>query len=310
MARRDADVAAWALRGAWVAMFVAAEPVISRALAPASAPVRLTGLVLAALGWALATVAGWAPHPVTLTALRLLSPAALVTVVAAVVAVSRPDVSPGGGWLGSVLALVSTAAAAGLSLSHPVARRWVNGPAYPNERRFPLRAPGPVLLGAGPVLATTVVGGVVAGPMLLAGTQWLVGGVALALGWTLAWFGAKALHVLSRRWVVFVPAGIVLHDPMALADPVLFHRQSVLSVGLAEQGTGGRDLTQKAMGVALELVLEKPAKITLVRPGNRMGQPAEADRMLFAPSRPGQVLAEATRRRVGTSASTRRANTT
>jgi hypothetical protein len=37
-----------------------------------------------------------------------------------------------------------------------------------------------------------------------------------------------ALHGLSRRWGVLVPAGFVIVDPLTLSDPVLFLRERIL----------------------------------------------------------------------------------
>ena len=51
--------------------------------------------------------------------------------------------------------------------------------------------------------------GVVTGPQLLADRQWLIGGVAVAVGAAVGAVGARQLHLLSRRWLVFVPAGVV-----------------------------------------------------------------------------------------------------
>ena len=61
--------------------------------------------------------------------------------------------------------------------------------------------------------------------------------LALAVGAPLAWLLAKSLHNLSRRWAVFVPVGMVLHDPITLLDPVLFQRSTVARVGPAAAGT-------------------------------------------------------------------------
>jgi hypothetical protein len=38
--------------------------------------------------------------------------------------------------------------------------------------------------------------------------------------------------------------------------------------------------------------------MVLARPGNRAGESGSSDRLLFTPTRPGQVLAEAKQRRI------------
>ena len=62
------------------------------------------------------------------------------------------------------------------------------------------------------------------------------GALAVAVGAPLVWLLGRSLHTLSRRWAVFVPAGMVLHDPLTLLDPVLLPRSTVARMGPA----GGR----------------------------------------------------------------------
>jgi hypothetical protein len=184
----------------------------------------------------------------------------------------------------------------------PIFGEWcVNGPAYPNERRHLLRTPGPGIAGAlGMVLAwNVVVAGLCAGPLLLAARQWIAGAVLTALGWALASLFLRSLYGLSRRWLVFVPAGVVVHDPVALRDPVLFPRRIVAGIGpVGTGGPGVADLTQRAVGLALELRLREPTKLTLMKPGRRLGVDTEAAAVVVTPTRPGEVLEEARKRRL------------
>jgi len=175
----------------------------------------------------------------------------------------------------------------------------VNGPAYPNERRFPLRAPAPLLAGPIVVAWALAVAGVAAGPLLLADGHWLAGGVAFVLGVPVAAFLLRSLHGLSRRWAVFVPAGLVLHDPLTLTDSLLLRRQEVASLRPAPASSKALDLTQRAPGLALEVKLHVEAQVSLVNPGRRRGRPRSADRLLFTPTLPGAFLEEAAGRRVG-----------
>ncbi|MGK2948352.1 MAG: hypothetical protein ACSLFP_07245, partial [Acidimicrobiales bacterium] len=57
------------------------------------------------------------------------------------------------------------------------------------------------------------------------------------------------------------------------------------------------DLTARALGLALEVELAEP---TEVAPRRRDGQVqvTAVDRLLFTPTRPGELLAEAARRRI------------
>ena len=122
--------------------------------------------------------------------------------------------------------------------------------------------------------------------------------LAGVVGLPLAAVLARALHGLARRWIVFVPAGLVLHDPLSVADPVLFRRQVVESVGPAPAGSDALDLTQGAPGLALELGLREKVPMVLVRPGRGGDQAGASARLLFTPTRPGRVLREAAARRL------------
>jgi hypothetical protein len=104
---------------------------------------------------------------------------------------------------------------------------------------------------------------------------------------------ARALHGLSRRWLVFVPAGIVVHDPMTLGDPVLFPRQAIARLG---PGRSGLDLTLGAFRPPLEIRLHEDAQLTVLR--NRKREEVAARDLLVTPTTPGRVLAYAAVHRI------------
>ena len=179
----------------------------------------------------------------------------------------------------------------------------VNGSSYGDERRMALRPPGVLLLGPIELTWLVVTAGIVAGPMLLGARQWIAGAIALLVGWVLAGFGLRVLHGLSQRWFVFVPAGVVVVDRMTLTDAFLVQRQRVDSIGPAPADTQAVDLTDGALGLALELRLTEPDLIIPAPPRRRRSGPAtidpvEVESVLIAPTRPGWVLEEATRRRL------------
>jgi hypothetical protein len=293
--------AVWAARAAWAGAAVACGPVLAAALDDRSAPVRAVASVGLWAAWAIVLCASLVLHPVGLTALRLAAPALLVAVGVAVAVAGAGGGAADISGPSVVIALVVSLACGLAAFLPETALAFVNGPAYPNERRFPLRAPGPLLLGPLPLAWAASVGMPAAGALLLAARQWVAGSVVTSAGVALAFVLVRALHGLSRRWVVFVPAGLVLHDPMTLADPVLFLREEIVAFGPAEAGTAALDLTAKAFGLALELEVASPAPLALVRPGSRTAVMAEASALLFTPTRPGAVLAysreRATKRR-------------
>lgn len=278
----------WLLRALWAALPFTTGPALAAALDGASGPVRLVASAGLWLGWSAGMVATFAPHPLALTALRVVAPAA---VLAAVLAAVGRHASP--------LALAWATVACAWTFAPAVGATCVNGPAYPNERRFLLRPPGPLIKGPLPLAWAVTVAGIAAGPLLLAVRQWVLGGVLLVVGWPLAVLLLKSLHNLSRRWAVFVPAGLVLHDPLTLFDPLLFPRQDIAALRPAARSDRSYlDLSQRAPGLGLEMDLVALATVTLLKPAKREGEPVDASRLRFTPTRPGAVIEEAHRRRI------------
>jgi hypothetical protein len=163
---------------------------------------------------------------------------------------------------------------------------FVDGSSYGPERRMALRVPGPLLLGPVELTWAGTVAAMVAGPLLLAAKAWVAGAIALVVGAVAAWFGVRALHRLSRRWLVFVPAGIVLHDPVVLGEALLFPRRMVRSLGPAARDSTATDVTGRALGLVLEVQLTEASKV----------RSEDTDRLLFSPARPGALLREARER--------------
>jgi hypothetical protein len=280
----------WVVRLSWIALPFTAGPTLAEALDSASRPVQLVASSGLWAGWAVGVAATLVPHPLSLTALRFVAPAAVVAVVAAAAA---GHASP--------LALGWTTVTAAWAFAPSFGVVCVNGPAYPNERRFLLRVPGALLVGPLALAWALAVACMAAGPLLIAARQWVAGAIAFVIGAPVAVVLMRSMHALSRRWAVFVPAGVVLHDPLTLADPVLFPRQSVEVLRPAPADSDSLDLTQRAPGLALELVLLEKAELTLVRPGVRAGESGRTTRLLFTPTRPGAVLEQARARRIRTS---------
>lgn len=277
----------WLVRAAWGVLPLVAGPSLAAALDPRSSAVRTVATIGLWTGWTLVLLASLVPHPIALTALRIGAPAGALATIAPVLA------SEGSAW-----AAGAGAVAAGLTMLPETALWFVNGPAYVNERRLPLRAPGPLVLGPIPLAWAVVVAAPVATALLLADRRWVLGGLVGVLGLPAAVVLARSLHSLSRRWAVFVPAGLVLHDPLSLVDPVLFPSKVVESLAPAPADTDALDLTQGAMGLALELSLKEKIPMALTRRGGRDIETGSSARLMFTPTRPGLVLAEARQRRI------------
>jgi len=282
----------WPVRAAWLLLPLLAGPVLASALDDTSRPVQVVASLGLWAGWLLGLLATLVPRTLTLTALRLAASAAVVAVAWAVV-----DAGADASAAAQVVGLVSVLVTAGVAFYPDTGRLFVDGSSYGDEQRFPLRVPAPLLVLSVPMAWLAVIAGVAAGPLLLAARAWVIGAVALAAGAAAATWGARALHVLSRRWVVLVPAGLVLHDQLTLADPVLLRREQVRGLDPAPADTDALDLTGGALGLALELTLVAPVDLTIAGAG--ANETVKADRLLFTPTQPGALLGAARGRRLG-----------
>lgn len=283
---------AWPARATWLLLPLVTGPALGDALDGASRPVQLVASAGLWVAWAVVLVATLVPTTVSLTALRVAAPGAVAAALAATLA--------GGPSAADVVGLAGALVAALAAFWPGTGETFVDGSSYGDERRMPLRVPGPLLAGPLVLLWAVAVAGLAAGPLLLAAEQWVAGGPALVAGLPAAWFAVRALHALARRWLVFVANGVVVHDPLALAEPVLLRRVHVRSFGPAPADTTALDLTRGALGLALEITVEPPVSLVLAGGGrNAVHETTTAGHLLVTPTRPGAVLAEARRRRIG-----------
>jgi hypothetical protein len=283
------------LRAAWVILPFTAGPLFAAALSDRSRAVEVVSSILLWGGWVLGLTASLVPRTVSLTVVRIVALAAPLGALWAAI-VDAPDEL---GATSAAVAVVSSSLAAAAAFSPFTGDEFVNGSSYGSERRFALRVPPVLLAGPVPLAWAATIAGVAAGPLLLAARRWAVGGVVLVVGVGAAVLAARALHGLARRWVVFVPAGVVLHDPLGLPEPVLLPRRMVRRLGAARADTaaGAHDLTQRAPGLAVEVELVEPLPVGVRRTRREVGT-VDVDRVLFTPTRPGAVVAEAARRRL------------
>ena len=289
--RRSETTASWVLRILWLVLPLAVGPAVAEGLSDAPGPVRTTASAGLWALWAVGLLATLVPRPLSLAGVRLGGPAAFAT----------------GGWAAatalspaSMAGLVAGALVAGVSVSAPVGDRFVDGASYGDERRFLLRAPGPVVVLMAPLAWVVAVAGVVTGPLLVADGSLTAGIPACIVGLPAAGLAVRAIHQLGRRWVVLVPAGLVLHDHLAVADPTLIPRTQVSSVTPAATHTTATDLSQGAFGLALEVRCRGPLNMALRhgRRGPEVGSRTPVGAFLCTPARPDVLLAEAAARRL------------
>jgi len=236
-------------------------------------------LACAWLAWGVATIGAWLPHPVGLTASRCALPLLFVLCATAV-----------NGTVGSIVGACAAALATFASTSVAYGQHFVQAGAYGDERRWLLRLPAPL------VLPGLIGWGLLVGPPVGAFAAMGAGATAPSLIFAVASLASlvilpRRLHRLSRRWLVRVPAGWVVHDDVALEDNLLL--RAVASIAPAEHGTRALDLTGLVPGTRLEMTLLAPVTVrpsALVQRVARCGALETTRSILVAPSTPRDVL--------------------
>lgn len=285
--------APWPFRILWLVLPVLAGPAIADALGDRSRSVQVVASGLSWLCWGTVLAGSLVPRTSTLTVVRALAPGAVL--LCAWAALASDELA--WGLAGAVVAI----AAAGSALAPATADAFVDGSSYGDERRVALRAPLAMAVGPVPIAWALAAAGLVTGPLLLASERWVAGAIALVLGVPVVAAVALRLHLLSRRWLVFVPAGVVVHDPIAMAEPVLLQRHLIRRIGPADAAAasddGALDLTGGALGLALELRTAEPFKVGL-RQGRETVETAGVEAVLVTPGRPAAALEIASERKL------------
>lgn len=280
----------WPTRALWFALALLAASPASDALGDRSEVVRIVAMAGLWAGWAVGLAALLVPRSSALTAVRILVPGGLAAVLALLVA--GAELSP------LSVASVAVATLATVTVFTPwVGEAFIDGSSYGKEHRLALRPPPLFSLVVAPILWLAMAALIGIAPLLLAAKQWVVGALCLIGAVAVAPLGFRALHQLTRRWVVLVPTGMVIHDPLTMPEPQLFLRSSVLRLGPAPADSAAFDLTGGAAGLALQLELTEPVEL-LVRTKGRDAATQMADAVLFTPSRPRRLLDAAAKRRL------------
>ena len=279
----------WIARLVWIVMPFTLGRAIGDATATWSSDASLVAEVLAWTAWTVGASALFAPRPWGLTALRVLCANALV------IAITCAWWADG---VTSLLAITSVAVVCAAALGAVVTTASVAAENYGDERRYPLRVPLPLLLAPVP-FAAVVAGGGLVGPVLVFVNGNVVAGVLLALaGIPLALGAIRGLHGLAARLLVFVPAGLVVIDPLTLADPVLLLRENIVRVAprdAVEPPAGALDLRVGTVFGSLLIGLSAPVSCARRR-GKRDVEVVESTQILVAAVRSRAVAATARER--------------
>lgn len=239
--------------------------------------------------WVLILLSTLIATPISLAIIRIGAPAAA--------ALSLWSALETSGSVSGIIGLAASAITACVALSAPLGDRFSDGASYGDERRFLLRAPGPVLLLLGPLAWLTSVAGLTVGPILLLNKNFLLGSLISLCGFPLAALASNAIYQLGKRWLVLVPAGILLHDHLSVGDPTLIPRNQLANFSPAKVETNALDLSQNSFGLSLEIQCLTPLSMML-RTGTRKttNETSIVESFLINPVRPNVLLAEAQKR--------------
>ena len=236
---------AWPVRVLWIAF----------ALAP-------NGFgIVAWILWAVVAIGTWIHHPISLTTVRCLAP--IVVFYSAVYALSES--------LTSLNIAVVTCGIISLMLMFTAdyGSAHVQAGAYGNERRFLLRIPAPVVL---PTLITWAVFATVLVVLEIAvQSENYVLGIPLLLALiAMSWKFAPQMHRLSKRWLVRVPAGWVVHDDLLLAENLLVRSHNLVAINFALADSEALDLSGMTRGVPIQISLREMTDVRLSQLGARL----------------------------------------
>ena len=255
----------WAARLAWVVVAVVGGQAIGDAVAGRSDAVQVAATVAAWLAWAAGALALTVPSVATLTAMRAIVPGAVLVGVATALFGAGTSalalVVPA-----AVAAVLAGAAETGRGLRAGLGVRGrVQVPAA-TAARVPRRH-GRVVGGLGGRHRRRTAG--------VGRPRWVLAVVVTVVAVTTTLLLPRRWHQLSRRWLVAVPAGLVVHDPVVLADTVMLPRRVIAGVAAGERGAGAADLTGPTPGLVVAIEVRDVVPMVLApRPGSPRGRRA------------------------------------
>lgn len=289
LGRRSESVTTGIMRVIWLSLPLLCGPSLADSFNDYKLLLRTTVSIGLWSLWALILLSTLIPTPISLAIIRIGAPAAA--------AICFWSTLENNGSLSGIISLTAAAIAASVALSAPLGDRFSDGASYGDERRFLLRAPGPVSLLFGPLAWLTSLSGLTIGPILLLNKNFLLGSLMTLCGFPLSAIASNAIYQLGKRWIVLVPAGIVLHDHLSVGDPTLIPRNQLENFSPAKVETNALDLSQSAFGLSLEIRCFTPLTMMLKK-GTRktINESFVVESFLINPVRPNVLLAEAEKR--------------
>jgi hypothetical protein len=227
--------------------------------------------------WSIALLSTLVPSSTALTAIRLALPS--ISVIGGAVAIA---VGMSSGVAG---ALAISVLASLLVMSAEIGNSFVQLAAYGDERRFLLRCPPAMLVVQVLSWLVWVALNLLASDALILGA--IVAIVALLLTIALP----RRFHRFSRRWLVSVPSGLVIHDHVVLAETAMFMHNAVINIGIETAQSDAADLSGKCAGVGLVITLKDfDTVVFAATPKTPGGSAIHVKSMRVCPNRPGRAL--------------------
>ena len=278
-------VVVWASRLSVIATGLAV-PLLNNALRQMSSLTGISSTVGIWLLWSIALLCTLVPSSSALTAIRLALPTIFVIVAAAAVAIGISS--------GVAAALAISLLASLLIFSGDIGDSFVQLAAYGDERRYLLRCPPAMLLVQ--VLSWLVwLTLTIVAINLLASDALILGAIVSIVALLLAIVLPRRFHRFSRRWLVSVPAGLVIHDHVVLAETAMFMNNAVIEVGIDLAPSEAADLSGKCSGIGLLITLKDFDTVVLAAtPKTPGGSAIHVKSMRVCPTRPGRAITELT----------------
>ena len=278
-------VVVWASRLSVIATGLAV-PLLNNALGQMSSLTGISSTVGIWLLWSIALLCTLVPSSSALTAIRLALPTIFVIVAAVAVAIGISS--------GVAAALAISLLASLLIFSGDIGDSFVQLAAYGDERRYLLRCPPAMLLVQ--VLSWLVwLTLTIVAINLLASDALFLGAIVAIAALLLAIVLPRRFHRFSRRWLVSVPAGLVIHDHVVLAETAMFMNDAVIEVGIDLAPSEAADLSGKCSGVGLLIALKDFDTVVLAAtPKTPGGSAIHVKSMRVCPTRPGRAITELT----------------
>jgi hypothetical protein len=86
----------------------------------------------------------------------------------------------------------------------------------------------------------------------------------------MSWKFAPQMHRLSKRWLVRVPAGWVVHDDLMLVENLLIRSHNLTAMDFALADSEALDLSGMTRGVPIQISLREMTDVRLSQLGARL----------------------------------------